>query len=128
MQQIRVNKAELLATLEQNRVDHQVIFQEAVEGYRTQALAELEEKIESLRTGDVLKDITFRRTAPKDYTREYDRAIAMIKMSVDEYVVLEEDDFAKYVQDDWNWQGAFLSNVYGSARARGKFADSYAVS
>lgn len=38
------------------------------------------------------------------------------------------EQFAQYVQDDWAWQRSFLSNVYGSARARGKFADSYVVS
>jgi len=128
MQQIRVNKTELLETLEQNRTDHQTIYQEAVAGFRAKVLAELEEQIEALRDGDSVKDVTLRRMAPRDYTRNYDRAIGMIKMSVDEHIVLEENDFAQYVQDDWDWQAQFLSNTYGSARARGKFSESYTIS
>lgn len=132
MQLIKVDKAELLATLEQNRTDHQVIYQEAVNGFYVQVIGDLEERLQTLREAEVVgeapEDFRLSRSAPHNYTREYDRVIAMIKMAVGEHISLDEQDFARYVQDDWSWQGSFLSNVYGSARARGKFSESYAVS
>ena len=56
--------------------------------------------------------------APVDQTQESDRAVAMLKMSVDEEVFLSEQDFRGYVLDDWDWKQKFLTSSRGySARA-----------
>jgi hypothetical protein len=127
VQKITVNKDELLAKLEENRNDHRRIFEEALEGFAQQAERELSARIDDLRNG-IRRDIVIRKPVPTDHTADYNRAIAMIKMSLGDTITLEEHDFAQYVMDDWGWQGQFLSNTYGSSTAQGKFSNVYTVS
>lgn len=128
MEKITVNKADLLAKLEQNRTDHRGIFEEALDGFAREAEQELNLRLTQLREG-LRRDLVIRKPVPTDHTNDYDRAIAMIQMSIGETVTLDEQDFAQYVMDDWGWQGQFLSNTYGSGTAKAKFSNSsYVVS
>jgi hypothetical protein len=126
LKEIPVKKAELLARLKQNRDDHRVIFEEALEGWHREALAELEARKADLAAGK-RRTISIRKVVPEDHTSDYNRVIAMIEMSIDDTITLTESDFAQYVMDDWGWQGQFLSNTYGSSTATGKFSDRYVV-
>jgi hypothetical protein len=127
MEKITVNKADLLAKLQANRNDHQDIYQEALDGFAEEATRELEEQLQLLREGK-RRDLRVIMQVPRDHTGDYDRAIAMIEMSLGDTVTLSETDFAQYVMDDWGWQSQFLSNVYGSTRAYSKFDTRYEVS
>lgn len=120
MREITVAKAELLAKLQGNRTDHRAIFEEALEGFRREAEAELEMQLVTLRAGK-RRNVVVQKIVPQDHTADYDRAIAMIEMSIGDTVTLDEHDFAQYVMDDWGWQGQFLSNTYGSQTATTKF-------
>lgn len=117
MNAIRVNKDELLGTLRENRKKHQVIFREAQDGYRKQAIEELDKMLAEARSGKQIRR-SLHLVEPQDQTRDYDRAIKMLEMSQDEIVELEEHDFAQYVLDDWSWKRQFLlSNSNYSATA-----------
>jgi hypothetical protein len=124
MEKITVRKDELLEKLRANRADHRRIFEEALDGFRRDAVAELERRIADIRNNK-REDVQVFRSVPKDHTSSYDRAIAMIEMSVADTIVLSEADFARYVMDDWGWQRAFVANSYGSQTASGKFSDRY---
>ena len=127
MENVTVNKIELLEKIKQNRTDHRQIFEEALTGFQAKVEAELKALVKRARDG--LKDsVRLNFLAPEDHTRDYDRVIAMIEMSVGVEIELSEYDFSKYVMDEWEWQGKFLSNTYGSRTATGKFGESYAVS
>lgn len=126
MQNITVDKTELLNKLRANRGDHRSIFEEALNGFAAEVTAELTEAIESIRAGR-RRDIKVWRPVPKDHTSDYDRALAMVQMSIGQTITLSEADFAQYVMDDWGWQHEFLSNTYGSKAATGKFSDRYDV-
>lgn len=127
MENITVEKSALLEKLKQNRSDHRAIFEEALAGFQAEAEAELQEQLKNLRAG-LRRNVFVSKPIPTDHTADYDRAIAMVEMSMGSTVDLSEDDFAQYVMDDWGWQRQFLSNVYGSKSATGKFSDRYAVS
>lgn len=127
MEKITVAKAELLAALQQNRDDHRRIFEEALEGFQANAVAELERWLADIRAGK-RSSVVVRLPVPVDHTADYNRAIKMVEMSINATVSLSETDFAQYVMDDWGWQTQFLSNTYGSATAQGKFSETYAVS
>jgi hypothetical protein len=127
MREITVDKTELLAKIRANRLDHRAIFEEALAGFQAEAERELNEQIVRLHSG-LRRDILVRKPVPVDHTGDYDRAIAMIEMSMGDTMTLEENDFAQYVMDDWGWQGQFLSNTYGSRQAISKFSHTYAVS
>jgi len=127
MKEITVPKEALLAKLKENRDDHRAIFEEALVGYETESIGELQQQLDLLRAGK-RRDIRIIKVVPRDHTSDYNRAIAMIEMAIGDTITLSERDFAQYVMDDWGWQGEFLSNAYGSGTATAKFGDSYVVS
>lgn len=108
----------MLEKLRANRESHREIFLEAQEGYRTAAVAELDSMIADARNGkEIKRQLTL--VAPMDQTKDYDRAIAMLEMSVDETIKLSEYDFSCYVLDEWRWKGQWsASNSLYSAKAR----------
>ncbi len=116
MQQTTVNKAELLKILEENRSKHRRVFEAALSGYQKEALRQLEEKVRALKAGKYPK-IYIHLASPEDHTKDYDRIIRMVSMHQGDTIILEEQQFAWYVEDDWQWkrQWATTSNAYASA-------------
>ena len=45
---------------------------------------------------------------PVDQTREYDRAIAMLEMSIGDEIVIDGKMFCQLVRDEWDWSDEFL--------------------
>lgn len=111
MNDINVNKAELLSVLRTNRDKHNAIFLEAQAGYREAVVKELDSMLAEARSGKkIRRAITL--VEPVDQTKDYDRAIRMMEMSVDETIKLDPHDFQCYVMDEWQWKNQFmLSNV-----------------
>lgn len=117
MERIKVNKTELLSILESNRSKHRQIFEEACDGYQRTVIKELEAQLKRAKEG-IRRSMLINIPAPVDQTREYDRAIAMLKMSVEAEVFLSEQDFRSFVLDDWEWKQKFLTSSRSySARA-----------
>jgi hypothetical protein len=48
-------------------------------------------------------------TEPSDHTKDYDRVVAMLEMSVDETIILDAHDFDQYVMDNWDCSRFALS-------------------
>jgi len=122
MQDITVDKGELLERLEENRSKHRKVFEAALKGYREKAIEELEYRISRLRKGK-LPELHISLTVPQDHTRDYDRVITMVTMHQGESFTLDESSFQSYVMDDWRWKREWvLSN---SGYAHEAFAASY---
>ncbi len=107
MNEVSVKKKELLTTIQANRATHRQEFEAALEGYRTHVVAELERTLMEARRGQTIRGVSF--TVPSDHTDDYDRAIRMLEMSVDEEIEISQHDFAQYVMDDWSWKRDFLT-------------------
>lgn len=122
MEIVKVKKNELMKILLANRDEHRGIFLEALDGYHKAALKALQERVEDAKKNKKVS-LFFALEQPKDQTKEYDRVIKMLEMSVDDEVKLTEQEFANYVMDDWSWMDQFLhSNVGYSARAATKIS------
>lgn len=118
MEDITVNRSSLLVKLRANRETHHDIYLEAKAGYKTAAIAEMNSMIADAEDDKEIKR-TLTLVAPMDQTKDYDRAIAMLEMSVDETIKLSEYDFSCYVLDEWRWKGQWsISNSPYSAKAR----------
>lgn len=119
MRDITVNKVELKTKVEENRAGHRAIFDEAMEGYKKKSLELLEQHIEEVRSGKVVR-IVVNLPFPEDHTEDYDRVIAMLEMSVDLEVTIDEPTFANYVMDQWSWTRGFLmsNSAYSVTAAR----------
>ncbi len=109
MKSITVKKATLLERVQVNRDKHRAIFEEAVVGYRKQAVGMLEQHITRIRQGKVVAVQVYLPT-PEDHTRDYDRVLAMLNMAEGTTVEVTEQEFSQYVMDDWAWKRQFLAS------------------
>lgn len=110
MKIVKVNKNQLLAELDKNRVAHRDIFLAAQEKYAQRFVEELERRLKDAREGRGF-DQFIGLPVPEDHTPDYDRAIKMMNMSVEMVIELTEQEFATYVMDDWAWKRAWHANT-----------------
>lgn len=117
MDRVTVKKDALLEALRTNREAHQGIFDEAVEGYQQEAERRLKAHLKEVRSGK-MKQVAVFLDVPVNHTKDYDRIIKMVEMSVDDEIVLTQQNFSAFVMDDWTWKQQFLtSNSTYSATA-----------
>jgi hypothetical protein len=127
MRQIRVDKVKLLKIIRKNRTEHRATFLEAQESFREVAIKAMDQQLKDAREGKPfqLRSLTVLE-APEDHTKDYDRSIQMLEMSVDKEIVISEQEFQNFVQDTWGWSRDWASNVsnYVSKNSRnyGKLA------
>lgn len=106
---VRIKRDELLAVLKENRAAHRSMFEKATEGYRRRAIEELDRSLQDAKAGKkIRRAITL--VEPMDQTRDYDRAIRMLEMTVDEIVTIGDKEFQNYVMDDWSWKEAVMTS------------------
>ena len=116
METVKVNKLELLAIIKENRANHRQVFLEALEGYKKKCIELLEQHLANLRTGKVYH-VSIALPEPQEHTKDYDRVIRMLELSVDDVVEIAQDQFAQYVMDDWAWKNQFTSTTSMYRRA-----------
>lgn len=118
MDEVKVKKADLLKKLRQNRAEHREVFEEASEEFRKEVIRVLDERLADAKAGRRIQ-LRMNLVQPMDQTEEYDQAIAMCEMSVDDDITLSHENFRNYVLDRWQWRDQFIaSNVAYSAKAR----------
>jgi len=115
MKEVRLLKAKLLAILQTNRNEHRDIFLKAQKAYRQRAIEVLDRQLKLACDGSpfMLAEIVQLAT-PEDHTADYDRALKMLELSVDETIVLSAEEFTNLVQDQWSWsrQWAYSNIAY----------------
>lgn len=117
MNEVTVKKVELIEIISKNRDNHRGEFLNAQEGFKATIVEELEKRLEMARQGKKINQY-LSLPEPQDHTKEYDTVLSMLKMSVDDNVVIAYSDYAKYVLDDWSWKEAFAStaSLYNNKR------------
>lgn len=105
---ITVDKNELLAAMRANRDRHRTVFEAALAGYRDHVLEILEEHIAGLREGRT-PETRIVVSRPEDHTRDYDRVLGMLSMHNGDTFELDEDTYARYVDDDWAWSRQWIA-------------------
>jgi len=105
---VTVERDALLTIVKGNREKHREIFLDAVKGFRTKVIDILEQRLEDARAGRRI-NVRFNLPTPVDQTREYDRVIKMLEMSIDPTIELTQSEFSQYVMDDWSWKHQFTA-------------------
>jgi hypothetical protein len=112
IQHIEVKKADLVADLEKNRAGHRAQYEEAHAGYRKALLETVAKMYDDAKKGlDVQHFIHL--DIPEDHTKDYDRVIGMMKMSIDDTVIITSSEYSQYVMDDWGWKEKFVGTANG---------------
>ena len=109
---VNINRDELLAIVRDNKEKHIEQFKESIADYKKAALQIAKDNLALVRTGQVEEIAKVKNMPPKpvSFENEYNRAIRMLELSVDEVIELQQDVFNQLVLDEWHWKQAFVSN------------------
>lgn len=117
---MKFKREQILTALKENREEHIEIVKEAQVGFREKLERLLESKLTDVREGRKV-DMYIDLTVPENHVDDFDRAIQMLEMCVDETIDLDERTFQCYVRGKWKWERDFLmSNSAYSPKARSK--------
>lgn len=103
MHTVKVDKTQLLEKLDGNLQRHRQDYAEAFDGYRERVVTELDKAANEARSGGEVRTY-IDLEAPHNHTNEYEKAIAMLNMSVDQVIELDAHQFNCYVLDQWEWK------------------------
>jgi hypothetical protein len=118
MRSLKFDKLFVSTRLKENRASHELVYKEAVEGYQKKAIEFLKNKLEEIQKTPTV-NIYASLHVPSNHLKEYDRAILMVDQSLDLVVELSEEDYSKYIQDNWSWTREFYdsNSSYSSTAA-----------
>jgi len=94
---IKVQKADLIAKIKENKENHVKEFDKAVDAYREEALRQLRTQLERVEEGAV--DAKLDLITPVNNAENYDNILEMFTWEVEDVVELEQSEFQEYVQD-----------------------------
>jgi hypothetical protein len=112
MRSVKVEKNELLGIVRDNKKKHIKEYNESVKDYKAAAVKVATEHVELAMTGDLeqIAKIKAMPQKPTSYEKDYERAIRMLELSVEDTIELEEDIFNQLVLDEWHWKNAFVAS------------------
>lgn len=124
-----IPREDLLRVLRENRARHETVFNEAVDGWKKEALKLLRARERRIRAGSET-DVYIRLPCPKNHRQDYDNAIRAVEMHVSEDGTfrLEGQELKSLLNDDWQWKREFLqaSVPYASGTIAKVYATDYA--
>lgn len=117
LKRVRVERKKVLETLKENRESHLQEYNDAITGWREQ----IQQMVDSL-NGDTeglsddelqsrvleIKDEVYDR--PQSHVDQYDQYIEMLETSLDDELELTQEQFAKFMRDDWSWKSQFRAS------------------
>jgi hypothetical protein len=109
---VDIPREALVAKLQENRTKHEADYQTALEGFRESVIEDLQEKLELAQDG---KDVEryIKHVKPESHLEEYDEAIEMYSMTVQQIITLPQSDFRQLVRDNWNWKQTWTASNTG---------------
>jgi len=119
MDNIKVKKEELLEVLKSNKEKHILEFKEAVRGYRVKSATLLSDQLAKVEGGEEFT-MDFNLPKPVSHEEDYQLAISMLTMDVDDYVELDQHEFSCYVNDKWQWKSTFSHTNSGYTGSSGR--------
>jgi hypothetical protein len=107
---VRMRKSVLLQRVRDSKAKHVQDYAEAKAGFQKKLIADLSEALKLAKAGAEFR-AGYHLEEPEDHSKDYDRVIEMLEVSLDEEVDLPASEFAKYVLDEWEWKGRFEHTV-----------------
>ena len=112
LDKLKFARDDLLLKVKANREKHIKTHSIALCEYRKDLITYLQEKLEDAKNEkDIKHQIDLIR--PVEYTKHYDRAIAMLEMTTNTEIELEQVNFAQLVLDEWTWSESFVHSTSG---------------
>lgn len=119
MENIKVSKQELLTIVKENRKKHKEEYLESIKAYRAKAADLLTQELQKIVTGGKFQT-RFDLSKPESHEKEYDLAIKMLEMSVDDVIQISQGEFDQLVNDEWSWKYNFQNSYTSNSAYFGK--------
>jgi len=113
---IKVKRLKLIDQIESNLKKHKKIYKEALIGYKEKNVAMLKKYVEKIEKGEIIKAGYIHIETPENHISEYERVISMLQMDVRLEFELTEEEYVKFVLDQWEWKERWASNTMSYAR------------
>jgi hypothetical protein len=109
---MKVDKAQLIAKIKDNKAKHIEEYKQAVEDYKAEAEKQLKAQSEALAKGSL--EIRIQLVTPVNQEAEYDKLVTMFEWDVDNQVELSQGEFNEYVLDETAFavQAKMLNSTY----------------
>lgn len=110
MNTVTISKEKLLAELEKNRVEHDIIYSAAMEGWRSEVTLALTDALSKAYDGKEF--ITFLDIPePENHLGEYSEIIDRVTWHEENMITLDLREFNQFVRDSWDWMPHFLNTA-----------------
>jgi len=109
MKNLKFDKLFIIQRLRENRKKHEEVFNQALAGYQTKAIDELNRLIEHVKSNPE-KQLYVAERAPSNHLKQYDRIILMLEQCTETEIELDEKEYTNYIQDNWEWTQHFYSS------------------
>ena len=111
MNNVKMNRKELLGIVKENKEKHVAEYAESVEDYKIAVIKITAGNLKLAKTAD-LAQFNFRGipAKPANYEDNYTRAIRMLELSVEDVIDVEEHIFNQLVLDEWGWKQQFTAS------------------
>lgn len=109
MKGLEFARNDVLETIKNNRVNHLIIYDDAMRGYRKALALCLRQMLEKIENEEEVETF-INLEEPVSHKEEYDLVIQMISEALNESIELTEDKYKKYMLDKWPWSQHFSFN------------------
>ena len=100
----------LVDKLKKNREKHQREYNTAMQGYVETLIEELEAKLADVKAAKDITKLYYQPAVPEKHLDEYDEAIEMYEMTVEQVIRLPRSDFRQLVRDNWDWKRGWTAS------------------
>ena len=113
---VNVNRLKMIESIKAGLALHTATYNEALADFREYALIEANKFRDAIEAGDYSKP-GINLIQPVSHIKDYEEAIEIFTMSVDENINIDLDAFKAYFKNEWNWSRQFESTamMYKSA-------------
>ena len=101
---------DVIEKVTENKEKHLADYEAAKQAYKQESLALLEKALADAKLGKFPEtQFVSLPPKPKSYIPSYDRIISMLNLTSQKTVELSEQDYSKYILDNWEWKELFTS-------------------
>lgn len=109
MKQVTIEKEKLLEKLKENREIHEKEYTELHNAYLDSVISGLKELLEEAEKRPTSPTTGLHLHVPRSYLKEYDMVIGMLEFSEEEAFQITQDEYKKFILNEWEWTGMFDS-------------------
>lgn len=109
MNTVTIDKERLRTTLEENLAKHETEYAETYAGWQEAVLTELRRLAREFKKDPKGTRLYVNLPAPENHAHDYRETLSMLEWEQKDSVELDREDFARYVNDEWEWKDRFLT-------------------